>query len=67
MSRHWRSAYPDAGSPGCYIFIAENGEIVYVGKASHGHTLGRRIHSYFQRTESPDRGAPIHNWVNPPR
>jgi len=37
-------------SPGCYLYLDENGTIIYVGKAKN---LKRRVASYFNKTQTP--------------
>ena len=39
-------------SPGCYLFIGEEGEVLYVGKAK---SLRSRVRSYFQESGSDSR------------
>lgn len=54
---------PYAEGKGVYAFFNKNEELLYVGKASLGNTLGRRVCSYFYA--KPDRfGAkPRHPWT----
>lgn len=39
-------------TPGCYLFLGKNGEVVYVGKAK---SLRSRVRSYFQEGGSDSR------------
>ncbi len=60
-------AVPCAEDGGVYAFFGKDGKLLYVGKASHSNTLGRRFCSYFYA--KPDRlGAkPRHRWTKRPR
>ena len=37
-------------SPGCYLYLDENGTIIYIGKAKN---LKKRVASYFNKTQTP--------------
>ena len=57
LQRDWHDKeFPNSRGPGCYIFYAENGDVLYIGKASFRHSLGSRIVSYFRG------GKPKDNW-----
>jgi hypothetical protein len=57
LQRDWHDKeFPNSRGPGCYIFYTENGDILYIGKASFRHSLGSRIVSYFRG------GKPKDNW-----
>ncbi len=60
-----RRELPFSRCAGCYCFYAEDGRLLYIGKASMSHTLGPRIMSWFKvRPEF----APRHSgWTAPPR
>lgn len=61
-------AVPCAEDGGVYAFFDKDGELLYVGKASHSNTLGRRILSYFYAAKPDDGGAkPRHQWTARPR
>jgi hypothetical protein len=74
ISQHWNvelgyqenRPFPDIGAAGCYAFYADDGELLYIGKAWQ---MGRRLGSYFQGVRSLNPGAPIseHTWTKPPK
>lgn len=49
LERQWKSTtIPNADRCGCYFFYGEPGDLLYIGKVSLAHTLGRRTTSYFR-------------------
>jgi len=58
LREKWKSL-PD--SPGVYIFLGEEGEVLYVGKAA---SLRDRVRSYFQRGSSPKAWEILHEAVD---
>ncbi|TRO96607.1 hypothetical protein FKB34_04010 [Glycocaulis profundi] len=63
---NWAANYiPFHDTAGCYLFYSEDGDLLYVGKASLKNNLGRRIDSYFQ--SNPFAPHPHHRWSAPPR
>ena len=44
--------------PGCYQYLNEEGEIIYVGKAKN---LKRRVSSYFNKTQTGKTKALVDN------
>lgn len=50
--------FPDASATGCYAFYSEDGELLYIGKASLNHTLGARLADHFMGIRSATPGAP---------
>lgn len=59
--------FPDAGAAGCYAIYSEDGDLLYIGKASVKNTLGRRLDTYFMGVRSPTPGGPKGNWKSPPK
>ena len=54
---------PCAADKGVYAFFNKQEDLLYVGKASHSDSLGKRICSYFH-AETDDQGArPRHPWT----
>jgi hypothetical protein len=62
---NWRNPIPFAEHAGCYFFYAEDGTLLYVGKASLRADLAGRITPYF--TRSPSFGPSHDGWSAPPR
>lgn len=63
ISRDWHDRnFPDAERAGCYLFFDEDRKLVYIGKCSLNHSLGRRIASYF--VLGPESRSPQarHSW-----
>ncbi len=64
---NWDTGYPFGDRAGCYAFFDANKKLVYIGKASLSHILGRRIDSYFLRSGSSPSAVLKHQWESPPR
>jgi excinuclease UvrABC nuclease subunit len=61
-AENWLNPIPFTNNAGCYFFYAEDGALLYVGKASD---LAGRVTSYF---ESAPSFRPRHQgWSMPPR
>ena len=58
--------FPDVGEAGCYAIYAEDGELLYIGKAWE---IGSRLGTYFMgiRSKSPGATRPDHIWTKPPK
>ncbi|WP_316237687.1 GIY-YIG nuclease family protein [Bradyrhizobium sp. SZCCHNR1015] len=61
-SENWVNTIPFHLDPGCYFFYAEDGSLLYVGKASSG--LAGRIIKYFQTR--PSFAIRHTDWIKPP-
>ena len=44
--KSWRHT-PCSAKAGCYALYAEDGSLIYIGKASHGAWIGRRLSIHF--------------------
>lgn len=64
------SYYPYASDKKVYAILDSEGVVLYVGKASHGGTLGARFASYFSYNKDSASGAAFQprsiNWTRPP-
>ena len=47
LNKDWPKPWPDGNKPGIYVFIDQNEQLQYVGKASAGRTLRIRLRAYF--------------------
>jgi hypothetical protein len=64
-AENWRTPIPFTLNQSCYFFYAEDGSLLYVGKASFGADLAGRVSRYF--TTRPTF-RPVHTgWSKPPR
>jgi len=62
----WPEKWPHADSAGIYVFLNDNLEVVYVGKASFRSVLGARLSSYCGH--APDKSCHLyHKWTSMPR
>ncbi len=53
----WEGAGPSS-RPGCYVLFSEAGAILYVGKASHGRTVGGRLVRFrYKGSDWPEKPA----------
>jgi len=48
------NSWPFANRPGVYIFLTQEGDFLYVGKASMKATLGRRLTGHFSHVDYPN-------------
>ena len=58
----WPHSWPGSGPPGVYILLNERQEVIYVGKASMGNVLGKRLGAYFQYEPGTPRCRAVHRW-----
>lgn len=62
----WPGKFHDCDSPGIYVFLDENDDILYIGKASMNNLLGYRLGSYFCYDQ--DGSCKLnHKWKKEPR
>ncbi|WP_315731123.1 MULTISPECIES: GIY-YIG nuclease family protein [unclassified Bradyrhizobium] len=61
-AENWTNTIPFHLEPGCYFFYADDGSLLYVGKASSG--LASRIIKYFQTR--PSFAIRHTDWIKPP-
>ena len=70
LHKQWQDDYfPHTDSAGCYAFFTEGGDLLYVGKASCGNSLGHRIATYLKWNKSSgelDRTGSWH-WTGEPK
>lgn len=59
LQTDWDNTYPNADSAGVYLFLNEEGNLLYVGKASCNSNLGARLGAYFKY--GPDKNYEIKN------
>ena len=68
LKKDWPDGYwPHNERTGCYIILGTNEEILYVGKASLGSTIGRRLSSHFKSVKSGPGAVPKYEWKTQPR
>ncbi|MDB2687052.1 GIY-YIG nuclease family protein [Mariniblastus sp.] len=44
------ASWPNANSPGIYVMLDQSMNLLYIGKASCGANIGRRLGKYFDKT-----------------
>lgn len=67
LAREWKSTtIPHAERCGCYFFYDKEGSLLYIGKVSLSHTLGRRTTSYFRWDDKAAAPVPKHTGWKPP-
>lgn len=47
-----KEEWPGSRLPGVYVFLDSDDTVLYIGKASCGHTVGHRLGAYFQRDQN---------------
>lgn len=60
----WADQWPFHDHPGVYSLFSEQFELLYIGKASMGRCLGKRLYEYFG---SAGACRPKHEWLLPVR
>jgi hypothetical protein len=60
----WADQWPYHDYPGVYSLFDEQFDILYIGKASMGRCLGKRLYEYFGSAEIC---IPKHDWLLPVR
>lgn len=59
IKKDFSTQYPNSGFPGVYVFLNEQQQIIYVGKASNNNFIGPRLGAYFKRgNEEKSTGVP---------
>jgi hypothetical protein len=58
IENKWPAEWPHSKRAGVYFVFAENGMLLYVGKASVNHCIGKRLSSYFA-TDRKTEGCEI--------
>jgi len=53
---HFYKPYPGANLPGVYIIFSSSGNILRIGKASCGSSLGKRLACYYKWGDSGQEG-----------
>jgi len=48
LENDWPSIYPNADSPGVYVFFDHSMNLLYIGKASCGADIGSRLDKYIE-------------------
>jgi hypothetical protein len=68
LENDWRGQQiPNALGCGCYVFYDSAMELLYIGKVSLNHTLGRRVASYFMwNDETTSLDMKHQHWTRPP-
>jgi excinuclease UvrABC nuclease subunit len=68
LAREWKAkTIPHADRCGCYFFYDEEGHLLYIGKVSLSHTLGRRTTHYFRWDAEASVPVPKDSgWTAPP-
>jgi hypothetical protein len=64
IENDFKKCYPGDGRPGCYVFLDQSYNIIYVGKSG---SLGPRIHSYFLSYREHKRLIFRDSWSVTPR
>jgi GIY-YIG catalytic domain-containing protein len=67
IDRDWNQVLPNAGKAGIYCFYAEDGHLLYVGKASLSTNLGKRIMSWFKHNPTGTGHYAIGDWPDQPK
>jgi len=66
LAGKWPDVWPDVDSPGVYLFLNANLDILYVGKTSLRQTFGARLYDWF-KYEKGTRGCKvIGEWSHKP-
>jgi hypothetical protein len=67
VSLSWNDTWPGSGLGGVYAFVAADGEVLYVGKASMNSFLGARLQNYVRN--GPNGGCELKHegWMPRPR
>jgi hypothetical protein len=49
LDEDWPKPWPNGDKPGIYIFVDQEEQLQYIGKASSGRTLKMRLRAYFKK------------------
>ena len=63
----WNQTWPSNGKPGIYVFLSENGEVLYVGKSSSNSTVSARLSAYCAYGEDKKCKLKHDSWKVEPR
>ena len=66
-SHMWPVAYPYAERAGVYLIFSELLDILYIGKASMGSCIGKRLWTYFHFALEQECILKHSTWTQPPR
>lgn len=68
LHNDWSTTFHFANDTGCYVLYDEDKSLLYIGKASLNHTIGRRVASYFQGRQVEGKTLSKANmiWTRPP-
>jgi excinuclease UvrABC nuclease subunit len=61
IKKDFLKPYPNSGFPGVYVFLDEQQQILYVGKASYNNFIGPRLGAYFKRGNEEKSEGIINN------
>ncbi len=65
LKEDWPDIWPHAERTGCYVILGANKEILYVGKASLGSAIGKRLSTHF--VYGPNKEClPKYKWETQP-
>ena len=63
----WPVPYPFDQRAGTYLIYSESLELLYVGKASMGSCIGKRLWTYFHYAADQECTLKHSTWTQPPR
>ena len=65
LKKDWPDIWPHAERAGCYVILGASEEILYVGKASLGSAIGKRLSDHF--VYGPNKEClPKYEWKTQP-
>lgn len=67
MECRWPKKFPFLNRAGVYVFLNDDYEVLYIGKASMNHDLGSRVGSYCQYDKDGETCKLKHQWEGEPR
>jgi hypothetical protein len=66
-AHNWPNAYPHPGRAGVYLIFSDSLQLLYVGKASMGSSIPKRLQTYFRYGKIGEMVLHHSTWSQPPR
>lgn len=63
----WQKSLPHAAEAGVYLIYSADETLLYIGKASAGSTIGRRLDKYFKGADGQGVSRKNMKWTKEPR